>query len=623
MDFIGKYNLTNKDLLKLNKITFSKENFSISTNKKGYNKENISIFIYGKITDLFSEEYKLIEYKKNQEELILKLYQKVGESFIELLEGYFIIFLYDNKSKTFFIFNNRYSNTYCYYYLTASGIIFADNLSKLLALQPKKTEINMDIVNLFLNSGYSFYEKTYFKDIYRMIPGFFLKCQHGKIIHKRYSGMDFNRKPIKDINKALETYETLWVDAIKKYTDYNDTKGLGSALSGGLDTSWVVLTASKAFKKPIHTYNCYFEYSLFNETKYAEYVSKKCKCKFKKIKVTPKDLDLWPELIRATEEPVLASSIIIYKMMKEARKDSDTFLTGDGGNNIYHHLYPVSEVKKYIHFMPHFIRYLVYKLVDFLAKTSRWQRIWELKYVLHAFYYKNYYENFYKNLTCYRHFNLEERKKLFKPQFQKEINEKEQIGYIPIRKKTFDDDLINNRFVHGNMEYVTTFHEKFAKKLDMKVFPPYQNKKIMDFLCSLPYNLLYRGNTFQKLTNKANKMFFQKLALKKHFPEKFVNKGGQPFDMPYHGWLERRPELVKILFNKLKKRGWYNNEYLDQLYNEHKKQFQHKKVFCYLENHGYRIMALLSLEIWCIEFLDNNSNRKLKKVPLEQYLREN
>ena len=116
-------------------------------------------------------------------------------------------------------------------------------------------------------------------------------------------------------------------------------------------------------------------------------------------------------------------------------------------------------------------------------------------------------------------------------------------------------------------------------------------------------------------------MHFQKLSLLRYFPKSFVYKTGQPFDQPFHGWLERRPEVVRLLFERLKKRGWYNNKYLDELYNKHKKQHQNNKILCQLQNNGYRIMTLLALEIWCMEFLDKDPNKETKKIPLEEYLR--
>ncbi|MES0447912.1 MAG: asparagine synthase-related protein, partial [Desulfobacterales bacterium] len=46
------------------------------------------------------------------------------------------------------------------------------------------------------------------------------------------------------------------------FVKYNNIKGLGSTLSGGLDTSWVVLNAAKV-KNPVHTYTCNYKYNLF------------------------------------------------------------------------------------------------------------------------------------------------------------------------------------------------------------------------------------------------------------------------------------------------------------------------------------------------------------------------
>ena len=574
--------------------------FTLKTKQTVIKNSKYEIFLSGTITKRFNLKKKNPKYIGLNE--ISVLYDEFGEDLPKIIDGYYLIIINDIRKKQVFIINNRYSNTYCYYSLNNDNIEFCDNLTPLLNNNFVKN-INQDVISLFLNSGYSYSENMNFKNIFRMIPGYYLKIQEGNISHHKYYEMTFDRKPVYDINKALDTYEKLWIDAIKRFDEANTKRGLGSALSGGLDTSWVVLCASKV-AKPVHTYTCHYQYSLFNESKQAKFVTDKCNGIHHKVNVTEKDLDLLPYVIKIAEEPILSSSLSLYKMMKEASKDVDTILTGDGGNNIYHHLFPVGEIHKYIHFLPYWIRKLMFLSVDYSAKITGYERLWELRYPMHAFSFPDFYENFFKNLICYRHFDSSQRKKLLKREFLEEFNERNMLGRIKIRKKQFDDDLINARFVYGNMQYVMTFHEKFAKSLGMSVFAPYQDSIIMEFLSSLPYDLMFKGNTFKKLTNKANKMYFQKLALKKYLPEKFVNKAGQPFDQPFHGWFERRPLVIKLLFKRLKKRGWYNNSYLDFLYNEHKRQSLHKNIYCQLQNHAYRIMTLLSLEIWSMIFLD-------------------
>ncbi len=604
------------------KIDSKKKKFIIKTKSKAYEKDNIKIYRFGRITDIFVKE-KLGKSDENQNETIFRLYKKYGPKFIKKLEGYFFIVLVDKKKDEIFFFNNRYSNTTCYYYVSDEQIIFSDSMKGLLGKLDKKPDINKDIISLFLNSGYSYSEKTNFKNIFRMIPGYYMRIKKGKIHHKKYYDMTFNRKEIKNIDRALDKYENLWQEAISNFTNYNNTKTLGSALSGGLDTSWVVINATKVFKKKIHTYTCFFEHELHNELEEARFVTEKTGNIHHKVPVKSRDLDLMPEMIRIAEEPVLSTALPMFKLIRQANKDGiDVLLSGDGGNNIYHHLYPVSEVNRYIKYIPHQIRRLLFRTVDSLAKITGWEMLWELRYPLIAFSRKDY-DNFYRNLVCYRHFDPQQRKKLLKPEFRQEFDENSMLNQIKLDKDNFDNELIRARFIYGNMQYVSTFHEKFLKHHNMLLFPPYQSKEIIDFLTSLPFDIMYRGNTFQKLTNRANKMYFQKLALKRYLPEEFVDTTGQAFDQPYHDILERRPKVVNLLFKRLKKRGWYNEEYLDRLYEEHKKQKQHDKIICELKNHGYRIMTLLSLEIWATEFLDKNPLdwKEINNISLEKYLR--
>ena len=54
-------------------------------------------------------------------------------------------------------------------------------------------------------------------------------------------------------------------------------------------------------------------------------------------------------------------------------------------------------------------------------------------------------------------------------------------------------------------------------------------------------------------------------------------------------------------------------------------EFMHQKVKDYelleLKHHGYRIFTLLSLEIWCIEYLDGRKTKEVDtKISLEDYL---
>ncbi len=580
---------------------------------------SIRIMLQGKITGTFFKE-NIKKSKRDQEKFISSQYLARGPGFIRDIDGYFLILLQDLNSGIIYVFNNRYSHTYCYYTILSNKIFLSDDVVKLLnkgLIMPKP---NSESINLFLNSGYSYSEKTCFSGIDRMIPGFYMSISKSKITHTRYSGMNFNRIKVSDIEMKIDTYEKLWKEAIGDFTKINETKSLGSALSGGLDTSWVALMASKVFKKPIKTYTCVYDYELFNEDKAAKYVTEKCHGIHTNVHVTEKDLDLLPEIIRAAQEPVLASSLSIYKMMKHASRETDTFLSGDGGNNIYHHLFPVGELHKYLRYMPYLLRKSLYEISRGVAILTGNERVWELMYALHPFSFSNMYGDFYKNLTCYRHFSQEERRLLLKSQHYAEPVQKKILGNIEIRKDNFDDALINSRFVYGNMQYVSAFQEKFAKSLGMKIFLPYENQKIMDFICSLPYDFLFRGNSIQKLINKANKMYFQKLSLSRYLPRSYVYKAGQPFDQPFHGWLEKRPRVTELLFKRLKKRGWYNVSYLKRLQNEHRNQHQHKNIFCQLSNHGYRIMALLSIEIWCTEFLDGRYRSENKKIPIEEYL---
>ena len=162
---------------------------------------------------------------------------------------------------------------------------------------------------------------------------------------------------------------------------------------------------------------------------------------------------------------------------------------------------------------------------------------------------------------------------------------------------------------------------KPIEKFGSNFYTPYLNKKVIDFINSLPEEWINGGTSFQKLTNYAIRRRFHKMALLRYLPKRYVYGLQQSFDVPWHVLFNKRPEILKILKKRLKKRGWYNESELDRIFEEFFKQKARPHEILELKHHGYRIYSLLVFEVWCMEFLDNpNYNKHIKPKPLEEYL---
>ena len=75
-------------------------------------------------------------------------------------------------------------------------------------------------------------------------------------------------------------------------------------------------------------------------------------------------------------------------------------------------------------------------------------------------------------------------------------------------------------------------------------------------------------------------------------PPQILKRGKQGFSIPIKNWIrqELRPMLLDVLsYEKLKRQGIFNADYVHRLINEHLQG---------VENHSHRLWALMVFELW-------------------------
>ncbi|MFH1849691.1 MAG: asparagine synthase-related protein [archaeon] len=556
------------------------------------------VYIFGTITAKYKEA------KGSPAESVVELYETYGDTFQRHLEGQFLIIIADDKSVRFF--NDRYSYKNCYYYHGGGYFVFAGSLKLLLKHLPFEPEFDLDCVPSFLATGFSFTEKTQFKDICRMPPASTLiydtKLRFADHLDDEFR---FDVRPVEDLDERLNEYETVFQESIRNSIIAAKAKRVGCFLSGGQDTAFALIQASKVFLKPIHTFTARFAGSGFDEVPKAQEISGRFRGIHHVITIDPKSLDVLPDMIRILEEPISGSSFVFYICAKEAAKHADLVITGDGGDTLWNEYYPVAEWHRYLRHMPSAGRKLLHQVSRMSLWLSDWERLWELEHTLSLFTPKDYYSDFFQRLCTYRHFNERLLRSLLRDDYEL---------YRPKKKLHMNADnfylqLIIQKMFYGVYPYLVPISQKVIEHYGMAYAAPYLNRKVMDFITSLPAEWVNSGTRWQKIFNDAEKRRFHKEALLRYLPKRFVYSMQRSFDVPWTVLLNRRPGLLAWLLKRLKARGWYNNEVLDRIFSEFAVMKAKPHELCQLKLHGYRIYSLLSLEIWCMQFLDKKEIR--------------
>jgi asparagine synthase (glutamine-hydrolysing) len=496
--------------------------------------------------------------------------------------------------------------------------LFSDRLESLLG-EIKTVEPHFPSLINFFKNGFNQADQTQIRGIKRILPSFWMEIDaEGLRIENRwrnyYCGV---RQPFDNLETHLDVYENTYRTGLQNYLDHRQPNELGTLLSGGHDTSYCLIQASKCISKPIHCFTTVFSGWGFSEHGPAESICNKFGGVFHPVEFDDQSLNWLPDLIYATEEPALGSSLALHVLGKTAAQYTDTLIGGDGGDTLWGEYYPVGEYHRWAKNLPGPARSILAKTAQGLKSLFGWERFWELEHVARLFDSPDPYDNFMSNLCTYRHFSEHSLLQLLSPDLR-DTSWQESLLMIPFGKENFDEALIEGKLFNAFFTYQSCHQTRSMNSHGLEFFLPTLQKEVVKFITSLPKEWINGGTTFHRLTNnKTINRRFHKKALSRYLEQKEIYN--RSFDIPWHRVLTKDDFVLSNLERALHERGWYNNSYVTKLISEYKSQKHKEHEILELRSHGYRIMTLMSAEVWCRIFLDQKASSDCK-VSLAEFL---
>ncbi len=200
----------------------------------------------------------LMQYKqKSLIDLIISMYNNIGESFFNGFRGSFSGIFYDKKNDILLIFTNHIGDKPVFYSLqTGIGLFFGSEINFLARVFKKnKIPYSLDMAGAYSLLTYSFMlsNLTYIQEIKRLTAGNYLKICADKVEIIKYHSFEY--KP--DYNKSdqvfVEEIDELFTNAVNLQVRKNEDYGHKhlAALSGGLDSRITTFAINRIINKPI------------------------------------------------------------------------------------------------------------------------------------------------------------------------------------------------------------------------------------------------------------------------------------------------------------------------------------------------------------------------------------
>lgn len=518
--------------------------------------------------DLVAKGYKFKTHTDT--EVILHGYEEYGEEgILAKLRGMFAFTIWDSKKEKLFGARDHFGIKPYYYALLDGDLLFGSEVKSFLKYPKFKKAVNEKALKHYLVFQYNPLEETFFKGVKKLRPGHYYIYENGKMEIKTYYNLTLDYKDM-TFDEAVGKIEKEVEESVK-YHKISDVE-VGSFLSGGVDSSYVVATAL-----PDKTFSVGFDNKGFNETMYAKELSDSLGIKnFAKL-ITPDEFFEGINKVQYySDEPhANLSSVPLYFLSKLASEQVKVVLSGEGADELFagYNDYADALPQRMYRKLPFSLRHKLYlKYKD--RKHFRGQTIIlkygqkvEDRYIGPAEIMTDELAN---SLVTSKYKNAETSRDLTKKYYDevKNMDDVSKRLYLDMKMWIVEDILLK-------ADKMT-----MANSIELRV--PLLDKKMWELARTIPVK--------HKVHNEITKYAFRRAA-KNKLPEDWAKRRKLGFVVPFVLWIkeEKYYKIVKEIFNKDFVSEFFDKDKINKLLDDH---------FNGITNNGRKVYTIYTFLKW-------------------------
>jgi asparagine synthase (glutamine-hydrolysing) len=277
-------------------------------------------------------------YTHTDTEVIVHLYDELGDEFVHELNGQFAFALWDRKRRRTLLVRDRPGILPLYYARVAGGVAFGSEVKTLIAsglVQPAMDPVGLDELMTFWAPVAP---RTVFKGVSQVGPGEMVILEGDKLTRRQYWDWDFPAASAhrRESQGALEEeLRSILVSAteIRLRADVP----VGAYLSGGLDSSTLVALLKERLPDTLETFSIGFDDAGLDESAHQRTVAEYLKTQHHHVQCSRADIAaVFPSTIRHGEMPVLRTAPAPMQLLSGLvrRSNVKVVLTGEGADEV-------------------------------------------------------------------------------------------------------------------------------------------------------------------------------------------------------------------------------------------------------------------------------------------------
>ena len=533
-------------------------------------------------------------------EVIVHLYEELGEACVERLRGMFGFAIWDDRRKTLFLARDRVGIKPLYYYISDKSLVFASEIKAILADPEVRPEVEPQMIDRLLTFDYLPGSGTLLKNIQKLEPGSYMVVQDGKWKIRQYWDLAVPQSAL-SLKDAEARLSALLEETVRLHM-ISDVP-LGVLLSGGFDSTALLSIARDSTDSQISTFTVGFsEPGTPDERPWASLAARAFGTDHHEITVSSREFeDFLPSYVWHMEEPICEPpAVALYYVSKLARQFVKVLISGEGGDEAFAG-YPNYRNLLWLERIKAIAGPFKGALGAGLSGVNRVLR--SRKLAKYAPLLSEPFESYYYSRTSdpLRVFNRTPGD-LYTADFahsvDKDVSLSSVAGYL--NNNGAGSDRVNQMLYVDTKTWLPDDLLVKADKITMansvELRVPFLDHRVLEFAASLPGHYKVRG-----LATKV----VAKRALRHRVPAEILKRKKAGFPVPYARWLrtDMKDWLRDLLLDgRTLSRGYFRREGVEHL------------ISTDLASGGYskELFSLAVLELWHRAFLDRegqSSNR--------------
>ncbi len=523
-------------------------------------------------------------------EVVVHAYEAWGPRCVERFRGFFAFALWDGARRQLLLARDRIGIKPLYYAERPDRLVFGSEIKAILEHPDVPRE--MDLQSAYHYLGYEFVPgpATMFHGIRKLPPGSILLVRDGKLELERYWELRFADSAA-DASTLARRVRDVCRDAVHAWMMSDVPEGL--FLSGGLDSTAVLAFAREATSGPLPTFTLGYEDPTFSEWEYAREAAKYYGTDHREIKVAPITPTLIEEAVWHLDEPMTdLSSLPLFLLCREARRDVTVCLSGEGGDEVFigYDRFIAAKAERLYRLVPGWFRRaviepLVMRLPDQEQKKGP-------LVVLRRFVDGARLDPGGGHMRWQYFGSSALDTQLFRETVLRSVD---RDRFAPIRRalercestRRLDREIfVDTRFTMPDSVLMKVDKMSMAHSLEVRV--PLLDHHLVELAATIPPRLKFPAFRTRAIYRRA---------LRGVLPPRILTRGKQGYSLPLKQWLrqELRDYTIRLLNSSTVVRAYFDRDGVNWMIAEH---------LARRANHNHTLWALINLTLWHRRFIE-------------------